>query len=955
MSQRPALLEGYQIAAVSESQLRPSIQGKFLFLGQEKLYIRGVTYGPFPPTPAGCEYHNATVVERDLVQMAAAGFNAIRTYTVPPRWLLDLAHLHGLWVMVGLAWEQHITFLSSRKNTRAIERRVRDGVRACAGHPALLAYAIGNEIPAPIVRWHGPRAVERFLRRLYETAKEADPEGLVTYVNYPTTEYLDLPFLDLASFNVYLESQEQLERYVARLHNVVGERPLLLAELGLDSMRNGEDAQAEAIGWQIETSMRGGCAGAFVFSWTDEWHRGGEEIQDWQFGLTSRERQPKPALEAVRRAFDGAPFGGKTDWPRISVVVCSHNGAQTIAHCCEALRRLDYPDYEVIVVDDGSSDGTRAIAASYGFRVIGVEHEGLSAARNKGLAAATGEIIAYTDDDAYADPHWLRYVALALDDDLKNGYAGVGGPNLLPPGEGLVAECVGSAPGGPVHVLLSDSEAEHIPGVNMAFRRECLEAIGGFDPRFRTAGDDVDVCWRLQERGWKLGFSPAAVVWHHPRRSIRGYWRQQAGYGRAEALLERKWPEKYNVAGHFTWSGRVYDANPHRRGLLRRGRIYQGTWGSAPFQSLYQPVDGGLWSLTLMPEWYLLAAGLAALLALGGFWSPLLLALPLLLLMMALSLIHALHRAHGLCNTANAAFSRGLQTRRERYVRLGLTAFLALIQPLARLSGRLSAGLTLWRRHGAATGDQRNPFWPRGLKLKFRGAQRSLWSEQWYSAQTWLRALESTLRSEDIVVQRGEEFDHWDLEIRTGTFTTLRLLMAIEEHSGGRQLVRFRMWPSLAAHLRWLIVLQAVLAIGAAVAEAWPVSLVLAGLLLVTVARALGETVGAMKSVLLALETIEQATTPRPRISFMEEAREADGAARIFADNGDGHDPVEIPVRLNGHDHDTNLEIIAVSTDREWSRKLISRPVLNAANPTRPADDGLKPNLNQSEGKENGQ
>src|SRR5204863_144550 len=81
------------------------------------------------------------------------------------------------------------------------------------------------------------------------------------------------------------------------------------------------------------------------------------------------------------------------------------------------------------------------------------------------------------------------------------GSAGVGGPNSGPPGDGPIAECVARAPGGPVHVLVTDREAEHIPGCNMGFRKSCLEAIGGFDPQFRTAGDDVDVCWRLQERG----------------------------------------------------------------------------------------------------------------------------------------------------------------------------------------------------------------------------------------------------------------------------------------------------------------------------------------------------------------------------------------------------------------------------------------------------------------------
>src|SRR5437016_2231953 len=140
----------------------------------------------------------------------------------------------------------------------------------------------------------------------------------------------------------------------------------------------------------------------------------------------------------------------------------------------------------------------------------------------------------------------------------------------------------------------------------MAFRKSCLDAIGGFDPQFRTAGDDVDVCWRLQERGWTLGFSPAAMVWHHRRNSLRAYFRQQREYGRAEALLERKWPEKYNRRGHPRWAGRVYAQGPVSSATPRRWRIYYGTGGSGLFQSVYERRPGTIASLPLMPEWYLL-------------------------------------------------------------------------------------------------------------------------------------------------------------------------------------------------------------------------------------------------------------------------------------------------------------------------------------------------------------
>jgi O-antigen biosynthesis protein len=362
----------------------------------------------------------------------------------------------------------------------------------------------------------------------------------VTYVNYPSTEYLHLPFLDILAFNVYLESQERLGAYLARLHNLAGDRPVLLAEVGLDSRRNGAEQQARVLDWQVRAVFAAGCAGAFVFAWTDEWHRGGHAITDWDFGLVTRDRRPKPALAAVSAAFAEVPFPPGRPRPRISVVCCTFNGARTIRDTMEALRRVEYPDFEVIVVDDGSTQDVRLIVEPYDIRYIRTENRGLSSARNTGMQAATGEIVAYIDDDASPDRHWLAFLAEAFE---ETAFVGVGGPNVPLPDDGPVADCVAHAPGGPIHVLLDDREAEHIPGCNMAFRRSALVAVGGFDEAFRVAGDDVDLCWRLQQRGWKIGFCPAAMVWHHRRNSVRAYLKQQRGYGEAEAMLERKWPE----------------------------------------------------------------------------------------------------------------------------------------------------------------------------------------------------------------------------------------------------------------------------------------------------------------------------------------------------------------------------------------------------------------------------
>lgn len=817
--------------------VRPRVAGKFIFVGEEKFYIRGVTYGPFRPEADGCEYHTREQVAKDFGLMAQNGINAVRIYTVPPRWLLDVAQEKGLRVMVGLPWEEHITFLDDRKTARDIENRVREGVRTLAGHPALLCFTIGNEIPASIVRWHGHGPIEKFLKRLYDAVKLEDSEALVTYVNFPTTEYLQLPFVDFVSFNVYLETKEKLEKYLARLQNLAGEKPLLMAEVGLDSMRNGQEKQAEILEWQVRTTFASGCAGVFIFAWTDEWHRGGFDITDWGFGLTDADRNPKLSLESIKKVYAEVPFAPDLPWPSISVVVCTYNGSRTIRDTLDGLTRLDYPNFEVIIVNDGSKDQTGEIIQEYGFRVITTENRGLSSARNTGMRAATGEIVAYIDDDARPDPHWLTYLAATF---LHSDHVGVGGPNLLPPNDGPIADCVYNAPGGPIHVLLTDEVAEHIPGCNMAFRKWALEAIDGFDHRFRIAGDDVDLCWRLQERGWTLGFSPAAVVWHHRRNSLKAYWKQQLNYGKAEGDLEKKWPEKYNAAGHVPWAGRLYFKGMEQLLGSMRGRIYQGTWGSALFQSIYQPAPGVLWSLPMMPEWYVVIAALAGISLLGLEWKPLLLAVPFLVAAVVLPLIHAISCAF------KASFPvETPRTKKEMLKMRALTAFMHLMQPLARLMGRLKLGLTPWRG-AAVTGISL----PLPLPKVF-----SVWSENWKSSIDWLESLEKGLKGLRTVVKRGGDYDHWDLQLRGGLMGSVRLLMAVEEHGGGKQLVRFRTWPRCAPAGIWVTLFFVALSAAAAWQEAWVASGVLLALAFTLIMVLFKECSAAMSAVLHLLDT----------------------------------------------------------------------------------------------------
>jgi GT2 family glycosyltransferase len=551
----------------ASAQPRVVVDGKFFRLGERKFFVKGVAYGPFPPNAQGQPFASPEQTALDLDQIRLLGANVLRVYHVPPRWLLDLAAERQLKVFVDIPWNKHLCFDSEARRLDAREA-VRRAVYACAQHPAVFAYSVANEIPADVVRWSGTRAVADFIDELVAEAKRADPDCLCTFSNFPPTEFLNPRSVDFVCFNVYLHRELPFKNYLARLQMTADAKPLVLGESGVDSLREGEERKCEMLSWQIEGAFRGGLAGTVVFTYTDEWFKDGRIVEDWKMGLVTGDRQPKESFRAVQKMFAAAPYFPLPRGARVSIVVASYNGDRTLKACLDSLKRLNYPDYEVILVDDGSTDTTPQIAAAHP-EVRCFRHKknlGLSVARNTGIAAALGEIVAFTDADCRADEDWLYYLVGSL---LDSEFAGIGGPNLLPPDDSPVAAAVMVSPGGPAHVMLTDRRAEHIPGCNMAFYKWALDDIGGFDPIYTKAGDDVDLCWRLQQSGGKIGFSPAAFVWHYRRSTVGAYLKQQQGYGEAEAALVRKHPENFNSFGCGLWRGRIYTAS--KFGVRQRG------------------------------------------------------------------------------------------------------------------------------------------------------------------------------------------------------------------------------------------------------------------------------------------------------------------------------------------------------------------------------------------------
>ena len=580
------------------------VDGKFLRLDAQKLYIKGFAYGPFAQNSAGEFLPERSRAVEDLAHMARLGANALRVYQVPPPWLLDEALEHDIRVFVDVPWEKHRCFLEDWSSQQDALDRVRRAARELGSHPGLLAISVGNEVPKDVVRFYGARRIEQFLDRLIDVARQQAPDCLYTYTNYPSTEFLSPAGLDFYCANVYLHDPVVLGRYLDRLQHVAGHLPLVLGEYGLCSYREGETHQAEGLREHICEVFGRGLAGSFIFSYTDDWHTGGSQIEDWAFGVTRIDRTEKPAALALAEVWTDAPCVRKPACPKVSVVVCSYDGARTLEPCLHSLMRLDYPDFEVILVDDGSTDNTPQIASRFpDIRYIHQTNHGLSHARNVGALAARGEIVAYTDSDCVADESWLTYLVRAMQD---QNVEVIGGPNIPPPEDSWAAKVVAASPGGPSHVMIDDRLAEHVPGCNMAFRRDKLIEVGLFDEQYRVAGDDVDICWRFIDRGYCIGYAASALVWHHRRNTLIEYLKQQKGYGRSEALLSFKHPRRLNAFGCLRWNGVIYGGGAV--GLAPSDPlVYHGRFGTGLFQIIYRRNAFGPWSYFLLLEWHAIA------------------------------------------------------------------------------------------------------------------------------------------------------------------------------------------------------------------------------------------------------------------------------------------------------------------------------------------------------------
>jgi cellulose synthase/poly-beta-1,6-N-acetylglucosamine synthase-like glycosyltransferase len=232
------------------------------------------------------------------------------------------------------------------------------------------------------------------------------------------------------------------------------------------------------------------------------------------------------------------------DVAAVSVIIITLNEERNIRDCLDSLARLDYPPerHEILVVD-ASTDTTPEIAAAYkGINVIR-SPKGFSRQKNAGLRAARFGLLAFTDADCLVPPGWLRVIDRAFRDPRL---AAAGGSAYPPPGTGrfgLWAACVGHPAGGAIgfdaNVVRRADGVDFVPGCNSVYRREALEAVGGFGPDFEDGGEDVDVSRRLRARGDLLDAIPDLFVYHKPRATLPAFFRWNVGVGITKFNLRR--------------------------------------------------------------------------------------------------------------------------------------------------------------------------------------------------------------------------------------------------------------------------------------------------------------------------------------------------------------------------------------------------------------------------------
>lgn len=230
--------------------------------------------------------------------------------------------------------------------------------------------------------------------------------------------------------------------------------------------------------------------------------------------------------------------------PKVSVIVSAKNAQNTIKKCIDSISRLNYGNFELVVVNDGSTDNTAKILEAYNnIKLITTEGIGPSKARNIAMEQVSGEFIAFTDADCIVDSEWINEMLKGF---TAESIAGVGGSQNSPEDESEFGKKVQDFLS--VFGFISDymksgqtpKAARHNPSCNVMYRKSILLELGGFLEGL-WPGEDVELDYRIRKKGYKLMFNPKAIVLHYRTGNFKGFCRMMFNYGTAQGQLVRKY------------------------------------------------------------------------------------------------------------------------------------------------------------------------------------------------------------------------------------------------------------------------------------------------------------------------------------------------------------------------------------------------------------------------------
>jgi glycosyltransferase involved in cell wall biosynthesis len=448
---------------------------------------------------------------------------------------LDVVAAAAMVAIVDLAIESDDLVYPSR--FAELVSRVAHAGNVYRSHPGLLGYLIDcplkHQTSPENPRRVGLKTIRSRLGALVRILKQHAPNALVALKHRQASLAPFLAEEDFLYCSTARADQRELRPWIESLHRLAGARPVVIEFVQASSRQ--DQAVAEA--------FAAGVAGVVAPSVP------APPSRDW---LGIRMLRPPETMPFVSLKGAGPP--PPRSCPLVSVVVCALNGERTTPRCLQSLSRLAYSNFEVIIVADAGSAGiSEAVAQFPQFRVIRPSKQGLGAARNAGLSAARGEIVAFVEPDFTVDSDWLTFMVREIQEGQLDACCG---PACVPPETAKIAACLAAA-----HPSLSSTSfGDAMARSNLVFTKDALRRAGGFERKYKAFDADMDLCRKIEGTGAKLGYSPVALVWNLRPHTLGTFLSRQGSYGRSDAKLGRWGADSLSRLGHAGVFGRYQRA-----------------------------------------------------------------------------------------------------------------------------------------------------------------------------------------------------------------------------------------------------------------------------------------------------------------------------------------------------------------------------------------------------------